>query len=356
MRSSTTGAGAPVGGREGRRGTRGRRRRRRRGRRRSTGRGRRPPPGRGRRRRAPAAGGPGPGRCPGTRRRAPPPGRGARPRAARRPARAARPPTAPDRRGRAPRPWGRGRSGRRSRPGSRPAATHSGRPALPAQGGQGGGVDPALLRPQQQVAQLLPEPAQRQRGTQRLGPARRTVLEVAGEQAADLEVLLRPGQQPQGRAVGPAQLAAQQRVGVAVEGHGDRAAGGAAEPGGDPLAQLLRRPAAEGQDQDLLGREPAPLDPVDDRLDQRRRLAGARPGEHQQRPARVLDDAPLVGVQDRWSPRPGGAAAQGAPVVAADVAVGLSGTATVQHHPPTGTAARPRPAVRDAASDGRACA
>ena len=44
------------------------------------------------------------------------------------------------------------------------------------------------------------------------------------------------------------------------------------------------------------GRAPA-LDPVDDRLDQRRGLAGAGAGEHQQRAAGVVDHGLLVGVE-----------------------------------------------------------
>ena len=41
----------------------------------------------------------------------------------------------------------------------------------------------------------------------------------------------------------------------------------------------------------------AVLDAVDDRLDQRGGLAGAGAGQHQQRPARVVDDALLVVVE-----------------------------------------------------------
>jgi hypothetical protein len=42
------------------------------------------------------------------------------------------------------------------------------------------------------------------------------------------------------------------------------------------------------------------LDAVDDRLDQGRGLAGAGTGEHQQRAARVVDDALLVVVERGW--------------------------------------------------------
>ena len=45
-----------------------------------------------------------------------------------------------------------------------------------------------------------------------------------------------------------------------------------------------------------------PGQPRDHGLDERRRLAGARPGEHQQRPAAVVDDRALVGVELRRRP------------------------------------------------------
>ena len=67
---------------------------------------------------------------------------------------------------------------------------------------------------------------------------------------------------------------------------------GAAEAGGDPVAQLLGGLAAEGQGEHRLGRGAAVLDAVDDRLDQRRGLAGAGTGQHEQRTAGVVDDAP----------------------------------------------------------------
>ena len=48
------------------------------------------------------------------------------------------------------------------------------------------------------------------------------------------------------------------------------------------------------------------LDPVGDRLDQRGGLAGAGAGQHEQRAARVVDDALLVGVEgDRLARRRG---------------------------------------------------
>ena len=85
----------------------------------------------------------------------------------------------------------------------------------------------------------------------------------------------------------------------------------AAEPGGDPVAQLLGGLAAEGQRQHLSRVGAAVLDAVDDRLDQRRGLAGAGTGQHQQRPARVVDDALLVVVERRPARRRRSRAARG---------------------------------------------
>ncbi len=127
------------------------------------------------------------------------------------------------------------------------------------------------------------------------GGARLGVLGAAGEQFADHHVLLGAGQQPQrfgvllGRLVG-----AQQGVAERVEGGGLR--GGGADPGGHPVAQFHRGLAAEGEHQHAFGGG-AVGDPPGDRLDQRGGLAGAGPGEHQQRPRRVLDHRPLEVVQ-----------------------------------------------------------
>ena len=133
---------------------------------------------------------------------------------------------------------------------------------------------------------------------QRLGPGDR--LGVVGEQLAHHHVGLGRRQQPQravvdaGGRVGP-----HQAVGEGVERRAQRGRAGAAEPGGDPVAQLLGGLAGEGQRQHLVGAGAALLDAVDDRLDQGRGLAGAGTGQHQHRPARVVDDALLVGVEDR---------------------------------------------------------
>ena len=123
---------------------------------------------------------------------------------------------------------------------------------------------------------------------------------VAGEQLLEDDVLLRRRQQPQrsGVEVGGG-VAADEAVGEGVEGRAQRGRHGAPEPGGDPVAELLGRLAAEGQREHRLRGGAAPLDPVDDRLDQRRGLAGAGAGQHEQRPARVVDHRLLERVQRR---------------------------------------------------------
>ena len=73
----------------------------------------------------------------------------------------------------------------------------------------------------------------------------------------------------------------------------------AADPRRDPVAQLLGRLAGERQREHLVGVGTPSLDPVGDRLDQGRGLAGAGPGQHEQRPALVVDDALLVLVEAR---------------------------------------------------------
>ncbi len=71
---------------------------------------------------------------------------------------------------------------------------------------------------------------------------------------------------------------------------------GAAEPGGDPVAQLLGGLAGEREGEDLVGRD-ALLDAGDHGLDQRGGLAGAGAGQHQERAVAVVDDRPLLLVE-----------------------------------------------------------
>jgi hypothetical protein len=133
---------------------------------------------------------------------------------------------------------------------------------------------------------------------QALRPVRGTGSQVASEQVTDDEVLLRAGQQARGRFAPQRRLAPQHPERVGVERAGQRLLGGAAEPGGHAGAQLGGGAPAEGQHEHLLGIG-AGLDPGHHRLDHGRGLAGARPGQHQQRAAPVVDDPPLRLVERR---------------------------------------------------------
>ena len=154
-----------------------------------------------------------------------------------------------------------------------------------------------LDRPEGEVAQFLGEPARGEGGPQPLRPVARPVGQFALQQAAHLQELLRAGQQSRWRLVVQHRVAPEQRVGVAVEGEGERRSRGAVEAARDALPQLPGGLAAERQDQDALRVDAPVLDAVDDRLDDRRRLPGARPRQHQQRPAGVLHDPPLLLVE-----------------------------------------------------------
>ncbi len=158
-------------------------------------------------------------------------------------------------------------------------------------------VQAALGRAEQQVAHLLGEAPGAQGRPQPLRPAAAAVLGFAFQHAADFQQLLGRGEQPRRLVAGQRELAPGQGVGVAVEGHRQRLAGGAAQPGGDALAQLGGGLAAEGKDQDPLGCYAAVLDPVGDRGHDRGGLAGARPGQHQQRTGRVVHHLLLCLVQ-----------------------------------------------------------
>jgi hypothetical protein len=74
-----------------------------------------------------------------------------------------------------------------------------------------------------------------------------------------------------------------------MEGERERLRGGPAEPRGDAVAQFARRLPAEREHQDAAGVDAAPLDPVRDRRDDRRGLAGAGAGEDEERSALVVD-------------------------------------------------------------------
>lgn len=176
--------------------------------------------------------------------------------------------------------------------------------------GEGVRAEAQLATAGEHRAHLVGEASRGQAGPQLVGPAdvgeaAPLQFELAGQQIADGDVLLRSGEQPQrfGEEVGVL-VGADQCVAEGVERGGLRAAGGA-EPGGHPVAQLHRGLAAERENEDA-GRVTTPGDAGGDRLDERGGLAGARPGEDQQRTAGVINHRLLRRVQERGSTEPGG--------------------------------------------------
>jgi len=101
---------------------------------------------------------------------------------------------------------------------------------------QAAAVQAALGRAEQQVADFFGKSPGGQAGPQGGRPAGSAVLGLAVQHAAHLEQLLGRGQQPRRLVARQHELPAGQRVGVAVEGHGQRLAGGAPQPRGDALA------------------------------------------------------------------------------------------------------------------------
>jgi hypothetical protein len=160
------------------------------------------------------------------------------------------------------------------------------------------GVESALAGARDHRLHLAGEAPGADRSAQRLGPPDR--LGRVGEQLLQHDVLLGRGQQLQGRGVElRRRVAPDQAVGEGVERRRQVARQGPPEPRGHPVTQLFGSLAGEGQRQHRVGVDPPPLDPADDRFDHRRRLAGAGSGEHEQRPAGVVDDTPLVRVELR---------------------------------------------------------
>jgi hypothetical protein len=88
-----------------------------------------------------------------------------------------------------------------------------------------------------------------------------------------------------------------------VEGQRQRAPGRRAEPQRDALPQFLGGLAAEGEHEQPAGVDAAVGDPLGHGLDEGGGLAGARPGQHEQRTALVLDDLALGGVEHRRAGR-----------------------------------------------------
>ncbi len=168
---------------------------------------------------------------------------------------------------------------------------------LAAERGEGCAVHALLARPREHHLHLAGEAAGLQRAVERLGPAHR--LGVGTEQLTQHDVLFGRAEQSQRGVVELARrIAADQPVGKGVDGRAHRRAGGAAEARGDPVAELLGGLAGERQRQHAVGTRAA-FDAARNRLDEGRGLAGAGAGEHEQRAARVVDDALLVVVEHR---------------------------------------------------------
>ena len=158
-------------------------------------------------------------------------------------------------------------------------------------------VEPLLPGSGQHRVHLAREPAGPERVPEVVGPPDR--LGMVLQQLTQHHVLLGRREQPEradvelGRRVAP-----DQAVGERVERRADARGHGAADPRGDAVAELLGRLAREGQRQDPVG-VGALLDAADDRLDQRRGLAGAGPGQDEERPSVVVRDPLLLLVEDR---------------------------------------------------------
>ncbi len=130
-----------------------------------------------------------------------------------------------------------------------PADERRQRPPLrvtPREGLQLGGTDEPLLAAEQEVGHVV---GQRRRSQQapEAGRPRRRIL--GGEELGDEGDVLGPRQQ-RGRIVPAVGLEDPPREGV--EGRGRQRPDRAAQPGEDPSAQVGRRPAGEGEDQQLV--------------------------------------------------------------------------------------------------------
>ena len=145
-------------------------------------------------------------------------------------------------------------------------------------------IEPEGTGPRDDRAHLCREPRSaecRRQGRRPLEPA---ITHRVDEQLAQSLLLLGAGQQTQRvYELLDRLLLAHERVGEGVERR-DRGHDATADPGGDPLAPFLCGLAPEGEA---------------DRLDEGRRLAGARAGEDEQRPSSMGDDLTLLLVEVR---------------------------------------------------------
>ena len=163
---------------------------------------------------------------------------------------------------------------------------------------------PGLSRASHDGAYFGGKSAGAQGAAQAFWPGNSTVAYGVLQQFPQSLLLLRTRQQPQ-------RLQERLRVGIgANEGVGEGVerrhcrCHHASDPGCDLLPPVLRGPTPEGETQDLLGRHGIhPAEASHHRLDQGCGLAGARTGQHQQRPPAMGDDKQLLGIQRRRTAR-----------------------------------------------------
>src|SRR5581483_6977414 len=114
-------------------------------------------------------------------------------------------------------------------------------------------VKTALPCPVEKVGNLVSKAAERERRRQLTGPPGLALASrVAPQQLANSHLSLRARQQPRQPRSGGHAVRAQQRVAETVEGRRRRLGDRAAEPGRDPLSQLVGGLAAEREDEHLV--------------------------------------------------------------------------------------------------------
>ena len=179
-----------------------------------------------------------------------------------------------------------------------------GQVVLDAEAAEAGRVETLLARAGQHRLHLADEAAGADGAAQRLGPDHG--LGVVAQQLTQHDVGLGRGEQADRALVelGGGVLP-DQRVGEGVEGGARPGGRGARDPRRHPVAQLLGGLAGEGEREDRVGRGTAVLDPVDDRLDEGRRLAGAGSSQHEERAA-LGGRRRAAGARRARAPRPRG--------------------------------------------------
>lgn len=169
----------------------------------------------------------------------------------------------------------------------------------PAKRREAAPIQTALGSAEQEVAQLFGESSRAQSRPEALRPAVAAIGGLAAQQPAYLKQLLRARQQDRRLLTCQRVLSPDQRVRIAVERHRQRLPDRMVKPERDPLAQLGGRLAAEREHEHAAGVDRPADHPVDNRFDDGGRLPRAWSGEHEQRAARMLDDA-LLRIIQAW--------------------------------------------------------